>query len=135
MTRSLGARAGVIITDGTRLLLMHRIKNNANYYCILGGHLEDTESPKECAVRELKEETGIDVIVGNLFLELHNQGRMEYYFLADSWSGIPSLGGEEAQYNSPENQFMLEWIAYEKLSEIVLHPIEVHKKLIDLFQK
>lgn len=46
-------------------LLMHRIKkkNDENHdkWIGIGGHVEEGESPHECIIREIKEETGLDV--------------------------------------------------------------------------
>ncbi len=46
-------------------LLMHRTKkkNDENHdkWIGIGGHVEEGESPHECIVREIKEETGLDV--------------------------------------------------------------------------
>ena len=46
-------------------LMMHRIKKkhdvNAGKWIGVGGHFETGESPEECLLREVKEETGLDV--------------------------------------------------------------------------
>jgi len=47
----------LIINSKDELLLGHGSKN----YQFIGGHVEDGESFDECVVREIKEETGIDI--------------------------------------------------------------------------
>ena len=46
-------------------LMMHRIKKdqdeNAGKWIGIGGHLEDSESPDECILREAKEEAGLQL--------------------------------------------------------------------------
>ena len=48
-----------------KYLMLHRIskKNDINKdkWIGVGGHLEDNESPEECAQREIREETGYDI--------------------------------------------------------------------------
>ena len=53
-TRS-GSRA-VIIRNG-EILLSH--ETESGWWLIPGGGIEENESPKECCVREVKEETGL----------------------------------------------------------------------------
>ena len=48
---------GLIINSKGKILLAH----NNNTYQFPGGHLEDDEDMDECILREVKEETGIDV--------------------------------------------------------------------------
>ena len=48
---------GLVLNSKGKILLAH----NNNTYQFPGGHLEDNESKEECIVREIKEETGIDV--------------------------------------------------------------------------
>lgn len=54
-----------IIKDGSCLML-HRTKkeNDQSHdkWLGIGGKFEDKESPEDCALREIKEETGLDVI-------------------------------------------------------------------------
>ena len=122
-------RAGVIIVHEKKILLMYRKKNNAEYYCIPGGHIEPKETAKEAAIREIKEETTLDVKLVDFMVELENQGRKETYFFAKSFLGSVKLSGEERERNSPSDMFKLEWIDKEKLSELLIYPKELGLKL------
>ncbi|MBO4346481.1 MAG: 8-oxo-dGTP diphosphatase [Lachnospiraceae bacterium] len=54
-----------LIKDG-KYLMMHRVKKendvNKDKYIGVGGHFEYGESPDECLVREVKEETGLTLL-------------------------------------------------------------------------
>lgn len=50
---------GLIFTTDGKILLAH----NNNTYQFPGGHLDDGEDKNDCIIREIKEETGIDVKV------------------------------------------------------------------------
>lgn len=129
------ARAGIIIFNkNNELLLMCRIKPHTTYYGIPGGRLDAQETPEQAAVRELKEETTLDVTLGDLFLFVINENREEYYYQAQAWSGSVQLSGEEAERNCPDNQYLLEWVGYDKLKTITLYPKILHEKLITLYE-
>ena len=68
-TRS-GSRA-IIINNG-EILLSHETKSG--WWLIPGGGFEENESPEECCVREVEEETGYIVLPVRKFLILY-----EYY--------------------------------------------------------
>ena len=55
--------------DTIEVLLVKRAsKPNKNKWCVPGGHIEDDEQPVEAAIREIKEETDINLNKNNLFL-------------------------------------------------------------------
>lgn len=125
---------------------MHRRKHGREYYAIPGGQVEKGETPKQAAVREVKEETNLDIEAGKLLLsyereiysdngvaEYHEKsgGKIrEYFFLADNISGKEQLGGPELERLSDDNFYELEWIGLEKIKDIELLPQRAKEMII-----
>jgi ADP-ribose pyrophosphatase YjhB (NUDIX family) len=60
--------AGAIIVEDDRVLLVKRAHPpRVGWWCLPAGFMEWNEHPTETAVRELKEETGLDVKLKSLF--------------------------------------------------------------------
>ena len=51
-----------LIQDGDRVLLQNRVKKDWKGYTLPGGHVEPGESFVDAVKREMKEETGLDII-------------------------------------------------------------------------
>ena len=72
--------------DG-KYLMLHRVKKhndiNEGKWIGVGGHAENQETPEECLVREVKEETGLTFVYND------DDAEMEYIFLytADGFTG------------------------------------------------
>ena len=53
------------IENNDKYLLIHRVKKkndcNQGKYIGIGGHFEENEGPYDCVIREVKEETGLDI--------------------------------------------------------------------------
>ena len=60
-TQASVAAARAIITRKNKLLVMHRNKFGKQYYALLGGGIEPGETPQQALVREIKEESGLNV--------------------------------------------------------------------------
>jgi mutator protein MutT len=59
------AACGVLVDGEGRVLLGRRAREPlAGLWDVLGGFMEPGETPEQCVVRELQEETGLDVTVG-----------------------------------------------------------------------
>ena len=77
------------IENEGKYLMLHRVKKkndiNEGKWIGVGGHVEYQESPEECLVREVKEETGLDVREaegGYLFTyKRENPGEGDNYFV------------------------------------------------------
>lgn len=129
-------RAVGIIIKNKKILLIHRIKDGKEYYVFPGGAIEQDESPKEAAIREIKEELSINNVVIDRFLfQITNRGNKEFYYLVKSFSGQPKLGGEEKQRMNKNNQYYPTWINLDKLKDLNnLYPEPAREKIIKLFQ-
>lgn len=88
----------IIHNEQGEILLHQRAGTNYmdGYYDFPSGHVEDKESIKAAAVRELAEETGIVVQEKDLRLVHINQNFLDnpyvnFTFVADKWEGEPSI--------------------------------------------
>lgn len=60
--------AGVLLEGrGGILLVRRRYDPRAGAWCLPSGFMEYGETPERCALRELREETGIEAAIGELF--------------------------------------------------------------------
>jgi ADP-ribose pyrophosphatase YjhB (NUDIX family) len=60
--------AGVILSEGARVLLVKRAYDpRAGAWCLPAGFMEAGETPEHTAVREAREETGLEVALTGLF--------------------------------------------------------------------
>ncbi|HEY6905947.1 MAG TPA: 8-oxo-dGTP diphosphatase [Ignavibacteriaceae bacterium] len=101
-------------------LMIHRNKKKNDYHegkwNGLGGKFEKGESPEECAIREIKEESGLSVHAPHMhgFITFPNfDGVDDWYvfiFTIEDFSGN--------MIDSPEGK--LEWIPNEKVTELNL---------------
>jgi len=120
--------AGIIINDGA-ILLMHRVRDGKEFYAFPGGGIEQGEEPSETVVREVKEETGLDVVCGDLVYRTHGGLRSEQFFYVCEYQG----GEAKLPIDSPENMRMKdgrqyykpEWISLSQLEELIVYPVEI----------
>ena len=120
---------GIVICEG-RILLMHRVKEGREYYCMPGGGVKRRETPEEACTREMREETSLDIDDLTPFCHFEREGVTEYYFLVGRFSGTVELGGPEKERCSEENHYRLDWIELDRLSEVLLLPDELKRAIL-----
>jgi len=116
--------AAIVIKDG-QVLLIHRLKNNYEYYVFPGGHRQKKETGEVTVVRETKEETAIEVKTEKLVLKFKDNffNKTDFYYLCSWQKGEkPKLVGEEAVRNCPENFYEPMWVKLEKIKELNILP-------------
>ncbi len=103
--------------DG-KYLMLHRVKKendiNKDKWIGVGGHFEAGESPEECVLREVKEETGYTLTSYRFrgLITFLYRGECEYMCLytADGYTGDPVECDEGT----------LEWVEIDKVEELDL---------------
>ena len=89
------------------------------FYSIPGGGIEDGETPEQAAIRELKEECGLDGTIVRKLTELYNNNRTEHVFevkVPDDQEPITGYDPEEAENEDPPLKEVL-WLALDEISE------------------
>ena len=84
------------VTQGDQVLMLHRVKKkndlNQDKWIGIGGKFEAGESPEECLLREVREETGLTLTSWRCrgvitFLSDIWEGEYMYLFTADGFEG------------------------------------------------
>lgn len=101
-----------LIQDDNKILLQNRVKEDWKGYTLPGGHVEPGESFVDAVVREMKEETGLDIIhprlVGIKQFPIQNGRYIVLLFRVEEFTGSIVSSDEGT----------VEWIDTDRLSEI-----------------
>lgn len=89
--------AGAVILNDQNKILLKKDPNRG--WELPGGHVENNESLKEAAVREIKEETGIIIEITKFCGISHEvgKGRCHTWWLGQSVGGSFQLGSESVE--------------------------------------
>lgn len=107
----------LIYNDYGILLTQLKYKNN-KFWTLPGGTVRPGETVESCAIRELKEETNLDINIRKLLYAYELIGKfnhsLELVFLGEIRNGEPSKGINPEPYPSPS----LEDVAYISFPEL-----------------
>ena len=111
----------IVIGSDKKILLVRHRKGNRQYWALPGGRLEHGETFAECAVREIREETGLDVEVDD-FVYLseaiapdRSRHIVNIYLTAHVTGGVMQVGDEPVLAG-------VDFLPLEKLSKLTLFP-------------
>jgi len=115
---------GIIIVDKRNVLLLRR-KNvhGEGSWSTPGGHLDFSESPERCAIREAKEESNLDVdsvrfiAITNDYFEAENKHYITIWMITNYSSG-------QAVLSAPYESDAIEWFTWDKLPEPLFIPFQ-----------
>ena len=101
-----------LVEDGNKILLQNRVKKDWEGHTLPGGHVEKDESFVDAVIREMKEETGLDIknpiLVGVKQFSIKYGRYVVFLFKTNEFEGILQ--------SSKEGK--MEWVEYKDLSKI-----------------
>lgn len=122
----LTVRAQAALFAGGDLLCVRHRKGESEYLVLPGGHLERGESLWEAVVREVREETGLNVSAGRLWAVSEFQSRdrhvLDVTFFATTWSGRPRLGTDPEGAGHPATLVGVEWLSRDAFADAPFRP-------------
>ena len=115
----LNGAAGILLVRGTQILLQHRAPwvHNGDTWGIPGGARDSHETVVEAAIREAKEETGIDPVhltPIQTFSDDHGSWRYD--------TVIAHATDELVAHELNDESHEVRWVEIEKVEELTLHP-------------
>ena len=114
MATRVGAGVGVLVERAGKVLLVRRRQHGAGSWSTPGGYLDPGETPEACAVREVREETGVE-IADPVFLALTNDvfdGGAKHNLTV--WMAGQHVRGE-GTVAAPEETSEVGWFAWDAL--------------------
>jgi 8-oxo-dGTP diphosphatase len=129
MTRT-GIRSSAIIVKDNKILLIHRKKDNQEYWVFPGGGVEEGETNEQTVLREVYEETGLHASNPQIaFMDFNVNAKHPFYFI-DVVDGEPHLVGEEVERNDSTNWYNPEWVDLDSVKDIYLVPESAKEKFL-----
>lgn len=132
-------RAGGIIIENDKVLLIHRIVDSAQFYVFPGGRVEDGENYEQAVVREIREELGVKSRIRKHFtdVKLDKNGLQitEKYFYIEILEGVPGLNQQDEIYKrmtdtQGKNHYELVWIPISDIDSLTIYPEQVKQRLV-----
>lgn len=123
-------RSGVVLIEDGKMALIKRVRGGHVYYVVPGGGVEKGETIEQAAVREAREELGVDVRLERLLATVEFGGNEQYYYLASVTGGTFGTGvGPEFAFSvdSPRGSYESVWMKFEELEQNDVRPVALAK--------
>lgn len=127
-----------IVEEGKVLTFFRRRKHRKTgeileYYSFPGGEINPGETPEQAAVRETKEEMGVDIALGPKIAIQELDGFVNHGFSATITRGKPHLmpDSEEVFFSNENNVYEVRWVP---VSELTPDNLLYYAKFLPLIQ-
>ena len=107
---------GAVVVDDDRLLMIRRGHGPAaGEWSLPGGRVEGGELLAEAVVRELREETGLEVVCGDLLGWVERMGEDHHFVILDFVATL--LGPDNAQPVAGDDAAEVAWVPLHEVAE------------------
>ena len=135
---------GIVFKD-EKLLAIKRVKKDQEYYVFPGGHIDNGETARDATVREVKEETDVDVAPVRLLYKykfFNRKGNprangMQSFYLCNYVDGTPQPTDAEEYTDTTRDNGTYEptLLDIETLKTVDLRPVQIKDQLIKDIEK
>jgi 8-oxo-dGTP diphosphatase len=117
-------RAAIVLMKDDKIALIERHRAGLHYFTFPGGHVERGETPEQAAVRETKEELGLDVSIQRLLAQIWWNEKPQYYYLVEAVGGDFGTGtGKEIHQSHPvKGSYQPVWVPVQRLLDLPVLP-------------
>lgn len=129
-----------VLDEQKRVLMVKHEQDGHEFWIIPGGGIEEREHSKAAAIREVKEETGLDIEIERLLWvveEVSERGmRLAFYFLAHAAGGEMHLG-RDPEFDS-EHQILREvaFLTKDQIKELPkIYPQVLRNEFWDIIER
>ena len=132
-----------IIIENDQMLLMHRSKEGNQYFTLVGGRKDDNETIEQCLIREVKEETGLDIKeYSYVYYEPHREPYNNQHIFVCTLQ--PHAGiqlqewSEEAQLNKnvyKDNKHTPMWVPVNSFKSLAFRTPQLHEEIQKALKK
>ena len=124
-------RVSAVIIDGKKVLLIYRINKSRKYWVFPGGRVEVGETPKNAIIREVKEETNLDVKSLEYTFDYLDENHFAHpVFYCKVGKGKLEFIGPEIKFLTKDNWYEPRWIDLKSAIRLNVYPEEGKKLLI-----
>ena len=108
-----------MLIDGLKILMVNQAHDGRNYWCLPGCGVDKGETPKQAAVRELKEECGLDVLeLRPVSTVVYPDNALHHTFLVTGYEGRLITGYDPEFSNEQQIIQSVAWKHVDELSKI-----------------
>lgn len=124
----LGGVRVIILDSKNRILMLKQCHEEREIWMVPGGAIEDGENAEQAAIREVKEETGIDAKIKGLIWHVEEVSetrgqRFVNFFLAEIEGGQLNLGSDPERGQDEQVLRELRFMSKDELQELhVIYP-------------
>lgn len=137
----MGKAARAIIIEDGKLLVMYRNKYGAEYHTLVGGRLNEHEDETQALVREVREETGLQVTKARLvFYEHHAAPHNEQYIFLCEVAPHSDIAIQESSEEAGMNKYDLnvhrpEWVQVRNFAQLHFRTPQLQVAIMQGIQK
>ncbi|HAS7013883.1 TPA: NUDIX domain-containing protein [Vibrio parahaemolyticus] len=116
----------LVSRENAEILLIKRVKDSRIYWVFPGGGVESRELLVQAIVREVFEETSLEIDNPEEIFSVINRGRKEHFFVVSVPFFEPELSTLSPEFKAQNcsNRYELTWVKLNDLSQLNLVPVE-----------